>query len=74
MNTDQRQSTSQPVKHNLTLIYALSFIIAILMAAASVAGILHQTIVYPTDELLQSFLANDVTNLLIGLPMLLASM
>lgn len=74
MNTDPKQSASLPVKHNLTLIYALSFIIAILMAAASVAGILYQTIVYPTDELHQSFLPNDVVNLLIGLPMLLASM
>ena len=74
MNTDQKQSASLPVKHNLTLIYALSFIIAILMAAASVAGLLCQTSVYPTDELLQSFLPNDVANLLIGLPMLLASM
>ncbi len=74
MNIDQSRNASLPVKHNLTLIYALSFIIAILMAAASVAGILHQTIVYPTDELHQSFLPNDVVNLLIGLPMLLASM
>jgi hypothetical protein len=74
MNIDQARNASMPIKHNLTLIYFLSFIIAILMASASVAGLLHQTIVYPTDELLQSFLANDVTNLLIGLPMLLASM
>ncbi len=74
MNKDQARNASLPVKHNLTLIYALSFIIAILMAAASVAGILYQTIVYPTDELHQSFLPNDVVNLLIGLPMLLASM
>jgi hypothetical protein len=74
MNKDQARNASLPVKHNLTLIYALSFIIAILMAAASVAGLLCQTSVYPTDELLQSFLPNDVANLLIGLPMLLASM
>ena len=74
MNKDQARNASLPVKHSLTLIYALSFIIAILMAAASVAGLLCQTSVYPTDELLQSFLPNDVANLLIGLPMLLASM
>jgi hypothetical protein len=45
MNIDQSSNASLPVKHNLTLMYALSFIIAILMAAASVAGLLHQTIV-----------------------------
>ncbi|MFA9403905.1 MAG: hypothetical protein ACERKY_12690, partial [Anaerolineales bacterium] len=74
MNIDQARNASLPIKHNLTLIYVLSFIIAILMAAASISGLLYQTIVYPTDELLQSFLPNDVANLLIGLPMLLASM
>jgi hypothetical protein len=56
------------------LIYILSFIIAIFMAAASIAGLLYQTVIYPTDELLQSFLPTDVTVLFIGLPMLLGSM
>ena len=74
MNTDQKQPANLPIRHNLTLIYILSIIIAILMAAASIAGLLYPMTVYPTDELLQSFLANDVANLLIGLPMLLASM
>jgi len=74
MNIDQTRNASLPIKHNLTLIYGLTFIIAILMAVASISGLLYQTIVYPTDELLQSFLANDVANLLVGLPMLLASM
>ncbi len=74
MNTNQEQNTSLPIRHNLTLIYILSFIIAILMTAASIAGLLYKANVYPTDELLQSFLPNDVVNLLIGLPILLASM
>ena len=74
MNIDQTRNANLPIRRNLTLIYILSIIIAILMAAASIAGLLFRTIVYPTDELLQSFLANDVANLLIGLPMLLASM
>jgi hypothetical protein len=74
MNTDQKQPANLPIRHNLTLIFILSIIIAILMAAASIAGLLYPRTVYPTDELLQSFLANDVANLLIGLPMLLASM
>ncbi|HUS84227.1 MAG TPA: hypothetical protein VMX56_03715 [Anaerolineales bacterium] len=74
MNTNQERNASLPLRCSLTLVYALSFIIAILMAATSIAGLLYPTIVYPTDELLQSFLPNDVANLLIGLPMLLASM
>ena len=74
MNTNQERNASLPLRCSLTLVYAPSFIIAILMAATSIAGLLYPTIVYPTDELLQSFLPNDVSNLLIGLPMLLASM
>ena len=74
MNTNQERNASLPLRCSLTLVYAPSFIIAILMAATSIAGLLYPTIVYPTDELLQSFLPNEVSNLLIGLPMLLASM
>lgn len=71
MNSNYENSL--PIKHNLKLIYILSFIIAILMAVASVAGILFRTIIYPTDELLGTFVSNDVVNLVIGLPITLGS-
>jgi hypothetical protein len=74
MNTNQKHNTGLPIRRNLTLTYAFSLIIAILMAAASVAGLMYRTIIYPTDELLQSFVPNDVVNLFIGLPILLGSM
>ncbi|KPK94216.1 MAG: hypothetical protein AMJ88_04800 [Anaerolineae bacterium SM23_ 63] len=74
MNTNQDNNVSLPLRGNLKLMYALSFIIAILMAAASIAGLLYQKITYPSDELLQSFLPSDVSNLFIGLPILLGSM
>jgi len=44
------------------------------MAAASVAGLMYRTTIYPTDELLRTFVSNDVVNLFIGLPILLGSM
>ena len=65
---------SLPSRRDLTLNYVLSLIIAILTAVASLAGLLYQPIVYPTDTLLQSFVPNDVVNLCIGLPVLLVSM
>ena len=40
MNTNQKGNANLPLMRSITLIYARSFIIAILMAAASVAGIL----------------------------------
>ena len=74
MNTNQERNAKLPIRCNLTLIYAFSFIVAILMVTASIAGLLFPTVIYPTDELLRSFVSNDVVNLFIGLPILLGSM
>jgi len=74
MSTNQKDTADLPIKRNLTLAYTISLVIAVLMAIASVAGLLYQTIIYPTDDLLKSFVPNDVVNLFIGLPILLGSM
>ena len=74
MSTNQKDTANLPIKRNLTLIYALSLVIALLMTAASVAGFLYRTVIYPTDELLKAFMPNDVVNLFIGVPILLGSM
>jgi len=74
MNTNQKHTANLPIRCNLTLAYAISLVVVALTAIASIAGLLYQTIIYPTDELLQSFVPNDVVNLLIGLPILLGSM
>ena len=74
MTTNQECNASLPIRRNLTLIYASSLVVAILMAAASVAGLMYRTIIYPTDELLRTFVSNDVVNLFVGLPILLGSM
>lgn len=62
-----------PIKRGLKLIYIVSFIVAALMAVSSLAGIFFQSEIYPGDELLGTFMSNDVVNLLIGLPMILGS-
>jgi hypothetical protein len=67
-------SSKIPVRRNLTLAYALSLITGLLMAVVSLAGLLFQTSLYPTSELRQTFIANEVVNLFIGLPVLLVSM
>jgi len=72
-NPDQTDTAHLPIRRNLTLAHAISLVIAALMAIASVAGLLVPTTVYPTDELLQAFVPNDIVNLLIGLPILLGS-
>jgi hypothetical protein len=67
-------SARLPLTHNLTLVYAGSLLIALLMTVASAAGLLYQAAVYPTEEVVLSFAPSDVFNLAVGLPMLLISM
>lgn len=59
---------------NLTQIFTLSFVIALLMAVASLAGLFFQSVLYPTESLRRSFVSNDVVNLFVGLPILLGSL
>ena len=63
-----------PLRRDLSPAFTLSIVTAFLMTAASLGGLLFPSSIYPTDELLRSFLANDLVNLLIGLPVLLASL
>jgi hypothetical protein len=63
-----------PLNGSITSIYTSSFLIVILMTIVSIVGILFSADVYPTEELITSFVPNDVVNLFIGLPILLGSM
>jgi hypothetical protein len=72
-NTES-QSSGLPITRDLTLAYTLSLLVALLMAVASAAALLYPGRLYRTEELRQSFLPNDVVNLLVGLPILLGSM
>jgi hypothetical protein len=74
MNTYQYHPIDLPLKGNITLIYIFSFLAAILMTFASIGRLLYRAGIYPTEELIQSFVPNDVVNLFIGLPILLGSM
>lgn len=55
-------------------LFALSLLAAALVAVLSLAGLLFQTTIYPTDALRRSFVPNDLVNLIIGLPVLLGSL
>lgn len=69
-NTLEKQWSNK----NSGLVTTLSGIIALLMTAASLAGILLREMIYPTAQLLTGLLTNDVVNLIIGLPVLVLSM
>lgn len=74
MNTQQARMINLPIKGDLLWIYICSLLIAILMAVVSIVGLRYRTLIYPTDELMWTFVPNDVINLFVGLPLLLGSM
>lgn len=75
MQTPKDISNDNPAtRATASTVGALSLIVALLMALASLAGLLFQAALYPAEELRQSFVSNDVVNLFIGLPILLGSL
>jgi hypothetical protein len=74
MNTSQASGAAMPIRHRLTLSYVLSVIIAVLVTAASLIGLLYRDVIYPAEDLLQSFVPTDAVNLLVGMPVFVGSM
>lgn len=73
MDTNKEKNPNLPLKGSIQPLYISSFVIALLMLFVSLAGLIYRMEIYPTDELLLAFIANDVVNLFIGLPILLGS-
>ncbi len=61
-------------ERSLTPAYGFSFVLAVLVTLASAMGLIYANDLYPTEDLRQSFLANDVVSLLVGLPTLLSAL
>jgi hypothetical protein len=64
---------SLPILQDLTLDYILTLVVALLMTVLSVLGLFFPTTVYPSQDLQESFMINDLLNLILGLPILLGS-
>lgn len=63
-----------PITRSLTLEYANSFVVTIIMVVASTVGIMYRSVIYPTEKLSIGFVSTDLLNLVVGLPVLLVSM
>lgn len=63
-----------PVRFNIRILYLLSLFITLLVTTVSVIGVIYQKSIYPTETLLNSFVPNDIVNLVAGLPLLLISL
>lgn len=72
--SNETQSYTLPVKRRLSLAYTLTIVVMVGMGVLSLVGLILPNNIYPSEEFIQSYLVNDVINLLIGLPILLGSM
>lgn len=71
---DPKVTRKLPLKNEISSAQSLSLIVTVLMGLMSLAGLIFQARIYPSEEVIQSLLANDVVNLFIGVPILLISM
>ena len=70
----QLDAPALPLRRDLTVVYALSLVIALLVAAAALSGFLLRASVYGTEALIMAFVPGDLFHLTIGLPVLLGAM
>ncbi|MFH1853634.1 MAG: hypothetical protein ABIA75_14960 [Candidatus Neomarinimicrobiota bacterium] len=61
-----------PFRRSLIPAYILSLIVAVLLTITALASISYRYTIYPTAELRHGFVATDVGNLVIALPLLMA--
>jgi hypothetical protein len=72
--TAGQRSFDLPITGDISLVVAVSLLVALLVAVAAMAGLLFRTTIYPTDELMLAYLPVDLFHLVVGLPILLGSM
>jgi hypothetical protein len=70
---DKFPTLTLPVTKNLIVVYVISLFVAFIMTAVSLGGLFFPSYFYPTEELRQGYLANDVVNFVVGLPILIAA-
>lgn len=63
-----------PVRNGSRGIQILAALATLLMAGLSVIGLVLSDRLYPTEELIQSFMTNDLINLVIGVPIIIAAL
>ena len=72
-STNKQGPFSLPVTASLRWLFLFSLLIVLVTAVTALAGLLYPDTFYPTEELQQTALANDLLTLIIGLPLLLGS-
>ncbi len=60
-----------PIKKNINQALNLTLLLAALMGALALLGVLLPGRIYPSEALLETYLTNDLLNLMVGLPILI---
>lgn len=72
MNTNEQRSPF-PVTGDISLSKNLTNVVATLMGLLSMAGLVFPKSIYKSDLLVETYMTNDVINLVVGIPILLGS-
>lgn len=67
------QPVGLPLNRDIRVPWILSMVVVGIMGVMSLAGLVFPDRIYPSEALAQTFMPNDLINLLIGLPYLLVS-
>ena len=67
----QNSSNPLPIKGNYAIYLKMTWMIAAAMLISAISSLIFKSAIYPTDELIRSFLANDIVNILIGIPVMI---
>lgn len=67
-------SQDLPLEANKGLVLNLSITVAVLMTLISGLGFLLPNVFYPTPGLLENYLANDIVNIILGLPLFIIAL
>jgi len=62
-----------PIHRDIKTPLSLSMVIAVLMGVMSLVGLIFPGRIYPSEAMRQTYMTNDLINILIGLPYLLVS-
>ncbi len=63
-----------PLKREIDIGLKLTILLAVLLGGMSLVGLIYPKSVYPSEALIQTYLTNDLINLILGLPILLGSL
>jgi hypothetical protein len=74
MHSETKLLNHLPLTGRLTRAFVVSLVVGVVTAVTTLISLIFQNTIYSTTELRQSFVPNDILNLIIGLPILLAAM